>query len=182
MYNELENEYVNWIFDLLSGFRGIKVKKYTNLLWHLFRKDFTYILPMDENRAEDGVCLRYRFGYLFNHPRHEIDSFLNYGNSSILEMMVALAVRCEEQIMDDPEFGDRTSKWFWTMIHNLGLLEMTNENYDERLIDDILERFLKREYEPNGEGGLFVVNHSMRDMRKTEIWYQLCWFINENEM
>lgn len=33
------------------------------LLRHLHNIDFQYMLPMDGNRAEDGIDLRYRFGY-----------------------------------------------------------------------------------------------------------------------
>lgn len=37
---------------------------------------------------------------------------------------------------------------------------------------------MEREYERNGEGGLFTVNNG-RDMRTTEIWYQMNYYLSE---
>jgi hypothetical protein len=93
-------------------------------------------------------------------------------------MMTALAVRCEETIMDDALFGNRTGQWFWGMIHNLGLSPMTDSNFDKEYVDEVITRFLNREYEPNGKGGLFTVRHCNRDMRTVEIWCQLSWYLD----
>jgi hypothetical protein len=93
-------------------------------------------------------------------------------------MMVALSIRCEENIMDDPIVGDRTRQWFWDMIVNLGLGSMYDKNYDEWFIDKTINRFLDRQYEPNGKGGLFTVRNCKHDMRLFEIWYQLCWYLD----
>ena len=88
---------------------------------------------MDVNRAADGLNLRERLGFQSGNP------------CSIFEMMVALAVRCEEHIMTNDEIGDRTPLWFWGMIENLGLREMTDDIFDERLVDEVVERFLARD-------------------------------------
>ena len=76
---------------------------------------------MDADRAEDGINLRYRFGYENGYESAMIASYLDDRPCSVLEMMVALSMKMEEQIMDDPDIGDRTSVWFWKMIDNLGL-------------------------------------------------------------
>jgi hypothetical protein len=101
------------------------------------------------------------------------------GPCSVLEMMIALAVRCEEHIMDDPNIGNRTGQWFWGMIVNLGLGAVTDERYDARLVDERIGRFLNRDYEPNGRGGLFTVRNCKYDLRDVEIWYQLCWYLDD---
>jgi hypothetical protein len=93
-------------------------------------------------------------------------------------MMVALALACEEDIMDNTSYGNRTGQWFWGMIVNLGLGSMTDGRYDERRVDEIIDRFLDRDYEPNGEGGLFTIRHCDRDLRDVEIWHQLCWYLD----
>lgn len=54
-----------------------------------------------------------------------------------LEMIIALAIRLEEHIMDDPDIGNRTGQWFWDMIVSLGL-------GSEGLID-VIRRFLNRD-------------------------------------
>ena len=134
---------------------------------------------MDGNRAEDGVDLRYRFGYEYGFDNSAVADCLDDKDCSVLELMVALAIRCEEHIMDNPDIGDRTGKWFLDMIVNLGLEKMTDDHFDKRYVERILHRVLNREYGRNGDGGLFTVHHSRIDMRSVEIWYQAMWYLDE---
>ena len=92
--------------------------------------------------------------------------------------MVALAIRCEKDIMDDPYKGDRTRQWFWRMIVSLGLNGMNDDYYDESTVDDILYRFLWRRYKKTGEGGLFTIKNCEQDLRDTEIWIQMLWYLD----
>lgn len=172
--HELNDEYFEWMCRLIA-----RTNRYRKLLEHLHNTDFIYILPMDGNRAEDGIELRYRFGYENAFDAPIIASYLDDRPCSVLEMMVALAVRCEEHIMDDPDIGDRTGKWFWDMIDNLGLTNMRNDTFDVNYVDDVLNRFMNREYGFDGEGALFTVKNSRRDMRSTEIWYQMCIYLDD---
>ena len=81
--------------------------------------------------------------------------------------------------MDNPQIGDRTRQWFWEMLANLGLSTVTDERYDREFVDEILQIFLDREYKPDGRGGLFVIKNCDRDLRDVEIWYQMCWHLND---
>lgn len=94
-------------------------------------------------------------------------------------MMVALAVRLEEHIMTDDDYGDRTGVWFWEMVENLGLIEMTDTNCVEGYIRDVIQRFLNHDYSINGKGGLFTVKYCDQDLRYSEIWYQACWYLDD---
>ena len=146
----------------------------------LSKTDFYYTIPMDGNREADGIDLRYRFGYENSYDESMIAAYLDDRPCSVLEMMIALAIRCEENIMDDPDIGDRTGQWFWSMIENLGLSDMDDAEYDELYVHRIVKRFLDRGYKKNGEGGLFTIHHSAgRDLRNVEIWYQMCWYLDE---
>jgi hypothetical protein len=100
------------------------------------------------------------------------------GPCSVFEMMIALAIRCEENIMDDPSKGDRTGQWFWGMITNLGLGSMMDHRFNKIFVDDTIKRFLDRDYEPDGKGGLFRIRNTNKDLRTVEIWYQLCWYLD----
>ena len=100
------------------------------------------------------------------------------GPCSVLEMMIALAIRCEETIMDNPLYGDRTAQWFWRMMSNLGLGLMTDDIYDRDLVKQKIDRFLNREYDPDGKGGLFYIRGCAEDLRNVEIWAQLCWYLD----
>lgn len=175
--NELNVLYFDWVCDLVDS---SMCKSYKKLLNRLHEIDFTYIIPMDDNRAEDGIDLRYRFGDENDIESYIIANELDYTPCSVLEMMIALAVRCEEHIMGNSDIGDRTAKWFWTMVDNLGLMGMNDGRFDEEYVDDVIFRFLDREYERNGRGGLFIVDTD-KDLRTVEIWYQMCWYLNEEE-
>lgn len=172
----IDNEYFNWLCDKACGDRYSDEISYRKLLMQLHGTEFTWLLDRDENRASDGINLRRRFADDYT-PVDDADGYLTEP-CSVLEMMLALAIRCEETIMDDPAYGDRTTQWFWGMIVNLGLGPMTDVNYDKHIVTSALNRFLDREYEPNGRGGLFYVRNCKYDLRDVEIWVQLCWYLD----
>lgn len=176
---ELRKEYFDWMYRLV--FRRPRSATYRKLLTCLYDHDFRYSIAMDDNRDSDGIDLRYRFAREKGYDYRLIGSYLDDRPCSVLEMMIALALRCEEHIMEDSEFGDRTGHWFWNMIVSLGLSSMSDKRFDIDYVDDVIERFLDREYEPNGKGGLFTVRDSKRDMRTMEIWYQMHSYLSSLE-
>lgn len=177
--NELINAYFTWMYQLVcNNERYSKTLSYRKLLRYLHSVDFEYSIPMDGNRADDGVELRYRFADEKRYDHAMVAEYLDDRPCSVLEMMIALAIRCEEHIMDDPDEGDRTGQWFWEMIVNLGLGSMYDEHFDEDYVDGTIECLLYRSYAKNGKGGLFTVENYKRDMRTVEIWYQMCWYLD----
>ena len=172
--DRLQDEYFAWMCELVDC-KGYERR----LLAHLHEVDFIYTMPMDGNRADDGVNLRYRFGSDRGYDDAMIATCLDDRDCSVFEMMVALAVRCEEHIMDDPDVGDQTARWFWAMVDSLGLNNMTGSNYNKLYVDTTIDIFLNREYKRNGEGGLFTIADNNCDMRSMEIWYQLCRYLDE---
>lgn len=177
--NELNNEYFKWMIGLVYDERYLRKTSYQKLLRRLHEIDFEYILAMDGDRAEDGTDLRYRFAYENGYDGRVIAAYLDDRPCSVLEMMIALAVRCEEHIMDDPDVGDRTGQWFWNMIVSLGLGGMTDTKFNDIYVDNVIDRFFKRQYKRNGEGGLFTVHKHRQDMRTVVIWYQMCFYLEE---
>lgn len=170
--------YFNWMYRLVFREEDDKSMSYQKLLHHLDRTEFVYTIPLDGCRAEDGINLRYRFGHEGRVPQAKIARYLDVRPCSILEMMVALALRCED-IMEDNVFGDRVPLWFHDMLVSLHLTEMDDYGYDPVYVDYVLNRFLDREYRPNGDGGLFTVHCYRGDMRSIEIWYQMCAYTND---
>ena len=169
------NDYFEWMSDIVCGKRYSKHISFRKLLMHLHNTEFRYSIAKDRNRASDGAGLRYRFALM----RGYIDEpeCLD-GPCSVLEMIIALAIRCEESIMDDTSYGDRTGQWFWGMIANLGLGSMTDDRFDREIVDDILDTFMDRKYDRDGKGGLFTIRDCEYDMRKLEIWSQLNYYLN----
>ena len=170
----VNNEYFNWMCELIDAHRFSNRVSYDKLLSHLHGVEFTWSNPRDYNRADDGIQLRRR--YALYSGDITLQRYLN-GPCSVLEMMVALAIRCEESIMDDSSLGNRTGQWFWGMIHNLELTPMNDPKFDVEYVDYVIARFLNREYEPDGEGGLFTVRNCDCDMRTVEIWCQLSYYL-----
>lgn len=176
--NEFNDAYFEWMYSIVCRKRYTRTRSYRELLQYLHSREFTYLIPMDGNRAADGVELRYRFGYENSYGQHIIALYLDDRPCSVLEMLLALAIRCEEHIMGDDDIGDRTAKWFWDMIINLGLNRMDDNRFNINRADEIIDIFLNREYDRDGTGGLFTVKCG-RDMRSVEIWYQMCWYLDD---
>ena len=177
--DELNNEYFEWLYQFVCDERYTKGLSYRKLFVYFHSRSFEYSIAMDSNRAEDGVDLRYRFGYEKSYEDAVITAYLDDRPCSILEMMVALAIRCEEHIMDNPDIGNRTGQWFWDMMSNLGISSMSDEKFNRGFVEHIVSRFLNHEYERDGKGGLFRVNRCGQDLRTVEIWYQMCWYLNQ---
>lgn len=176
----IENAYFEWMIHLVCSGKYAKKNSFRKLFRLLHETEFIYVLEMDANRADDGIDLRYRFVYETHEDAAVLEEAVMGKPCSVLEMMAALATRCEEHITDDPESGNRTSKWFFGMIESMGLKGMDDERFDEAVCADILTRFMRREYLPDGRGGLFTVDDGVHDMRDMEIWYQMMWYLNEN--
>lgn len=175
---EVNTEYFEWLSSQVCRNRFAKDISYHKLLLALHSTEFKWKMHNDANRAADGLVLRRRFA---THMGYEEEYFLPYikGPCTLLEMMLALAIKCEVRIMDNPQVGDRTAQWFWEMINTMGLGGMYDDYFDERYVRDIIDRFIDREYSPNGKGGLFFIRNCIYDLTTVEIWDQMCWYLNE---
>lgn len=166
----VDSEYYDWLLEQIDYFPG-ENDTYDDILMLLFNTIFTWTIANDDNRAEDGLQLRSIFmedeGWNTN-PFFEEDC-------SVLEMMIALSMRIDSDIMWDGE-NNRTSKWFWEMFENLGLHYLEPSDYFAAL--DI---FLGRKYDKNGVGGLFPLRkNNTKNQKKVEIWYQAQAYLMEN--
>lgn len=176
------DKYLEWLFDTVYEQRYSNQVSYDKLLMRLHSIDFTYTIPRDSSKAEDGIDLRYRFAVTQGYE-DMVDIVMDIldGPCSVLEMMIALAIHCEEDIMDDPRYGNRTAQWFWNMIISLGLGPMMDHNFDRQYVDNTIGTFLNRRYKPDGRGGLFTIKNCDTDLRDVEIEYQLYWYLNHIE-
>ena len=181
MRNDIRDEYFDWLFEIVHDDKFAEPYSFIKLLSHLHNIEFKPSRRHldDLNRAEAGCDLRYRFAWVEGYAdvSDEILDILE-GPCSMLEMMVALAIKCEET-MDDAAIGDRTGQWFWSMIVSLGLGSMNDMRFDVDKVDQVIDRFLKHEYEPNGKGGLFTLKKTSIDLRNVSIWRQMCWYLDE---
>ena len=172
MKRTLVNGYLKWLRDQLIG---ENTKDYNFLLDRLAATEFYALLEKDENRAADGVYLRYK--YCEQKPKCEYDMLnAEMGSCRILEMLLALSVNGAMQISYE-KTNISYVDLFWIMIKNLDLGRFTDENVvkmDDPVceINEILHNFLDR------KTALFGIQKNVSIL---ELWEQLQSWIVENE-
>ena len=176
------SDYFHWLSEIAIP-NKVTREWYSKLLDKLHSTILRYSIPRDRNRVEDGIDLRCRYACEVTRNDAERTRIANQlyipgGMCTVLELMVALAMRIDETIMDDPTYGDRTSQWFWNMVTSLGLNQMVDEQYDDEYATMVLDRFMDHKYDQDGRGGLFTIENCDRNIRTAEIWYQLCWYLD----
>lgn len=170
-------EYIHWMRRMMTA-GTVNEGIYNALFDTLSHTPFYWIVPMDENRYNDGINLRSLFAYEKNLDPEMIFEMLSDQPCSILEMMVALTIRIND-IMDDIEQGDRLKSWFWGMIDSLGLYGMTDERYSPIFVEAVLKKFLNREYGNDGRGNLFPNFKDFDSYTKIQIWDQAMYYLNQ---
>lgn len=171
----LDERYFDWLYAQVCSERARNPSKtYRNLLYILYTKEFVWLVPNDDNRAEDGKYLRFEFLEELGIEVDERDSLWLELGCSFLEFLVALSRRLEFETDID------AGVWFHELLENLGL-DGLNDRVDISREDvyDVVDRVIWRTYEPNGQGGLFPLEHTSQNQREIEIWYQLSAYILE---
>lgn len=176
---ELRQEYFEWLYRKVYSVEYYNKQSYRELLLYLFNYKFIWYYEMDENRAKNGISLRYRFGYESDYSDDFIRQNLDIYDCSVLEMIIALAIDIEENIMLDPLYGDRTGQWFWNMMSSLGIGNQDDSNFNESHTAKKISIFMTHHYKRNGQGGLFTIHTQDVDMTQHDIWWQALQYVNE---
>jgi hypothetical protein len=152
---------------LTSQIEVPRPEKYDGVFGILSERDFVWIVPNDDNRIADALDLRRK-----RNPDEQ------WGPATVLEVLVALSQRMEFNA------GGVARQWAWKFIENLGLDEFPDPVLEHHAsqIQDVLDGFIWRKYDPNGSGGLFPLNHAKEDQTKVELWYQMHAYIIENDL
>lgn len=175
MNEPLDELYLKWLYRQVANVKlRSPSRTYWRLMKQLYKKEFVWIIPNDDNRLEDGRDLR----CLFVHEEGlgDVDPHWMSLGCSMLEMLVALArtLNFEDESRD-------VGQWFWTLMQNLNLNDCTDaSNYDDIAVEECLENVIWRTYHRSGRGGLFPLRHAKKDQRDVELWYQLNTYILEN--
>ena len=179
----IEQDYFHWLCELVHIDQ--EERSYWLLAKDLYHAEFYALIERDENRAADGLELREEYLSETGYP----DFIDIHGECSVFEMIVGVARRIDFQTRDPFEEGgdscDRTAYWFWEMMENLGLTEFSDDVYMQvegfDIVDSIINQLVERQYESDGNGGLFPLRYPAEDQRNTEIWYQMCAYLNEKK-
>ena len=168
--------YFIWLLDFVGCTRADKVE-YSKLFKEMMDREFEWTVFNDDSRMRDGLSLRQLY---HEEVMGAWDAWLDQAHCTMLEMVVALAHRCEWDVMHDDDIGDRTNFWFWEMLRNSGLMWYDNTNFDRFQVRRILDRIVERRYDSDGNGGLFLVKKSGQNLREVNLWYQMHWWLKEN--
>lgn len=162
-------EYFEWLC-LLVGTEIPKYSCYWGLLEELYLIDFRSPVYMDKNRALDGIALREKWADECG-IRGDL---IGDKPCSVLEMLVALSKRLEEDVIGDPKM-----MIFWEFLSNLGLLECSDDRFDSYFVDEIVENWLDRDLDFDGNGGICPLKRPILDQKNEEIWAQSMSYLNE---
>lgn len=175
MLNELWNDYFNY---LIWRCNLEKFCDYGRLFYILHDIDFTYILDRDENRADGGIELRDDYTIPDEFEDETIEDFY-LQKCSVLEMLIALAIRVDDEFIGDPA-EEHPEKFFMEMIKNLKLDRFNSKRFCEDDVIKIVQKWLDRKFDRDGNGSPFPVKYSHRDQREVEVWDQMNAYISEN--
>lgn len=162
--------YFEWLCNKVRG------EYYHELLYALYDIQFHSSNELDKNRISYALALRdeYEARGLAGCPVE---------GCTVLEVMMSMAIRCEDTVMNNPNKGDRTLDWFWQMIDNLGFSKFTDGAWNaamlvnvNRTINDWLERRFKR----NGLGSPWPLSEGRKDCRRVDLWTAMMWYMSEN--
>lgn len=174
MNKPLDDQYLEWLYKLVSSNKEREgPRSRWQLLHHIHGIPFSWFVPNDDNRAEDGKELREEF--IYEAGVNVEESWLDL-ECSMLEVLLALARRAAFESSEPPD------EWFWKLIENINLLGLIDRYYDrdaQSQIDEAINRVLMRTYTRDGHGGLFPLRQARRDQRKVEIWYQMASYLLE---
>ena len=161
------DQYLNWLRDLVDDSRGPSIERFFLIAWSVA---FEPIVDHDENRATDGIDLRFRF-------EEETSVLLpELGPCTMIELFIGIAIRANH-IVYDWNRPDQVPALFWEFMDNL---EITDIRLSDDEIESILIRFNRREYAGDGsDGGLFPLKRPQSDQREIEIWYQMNKYLME---
>lgn len=164
-------DYFNWLCDKVYD---EELDDHMKLLKDLHSIPFESPIRRDINRAEDGIALRKNYILEEGVPEVYLDDL---GGCTVLEMMIALSERFSSVIGED--FAG-CGYWFWVIIRNLGLDDMTDNHYIPEIVSEIIDNMCKRRYDSNGNGSMFPLKNPSKDQRYVEIWYQISAWYEEN--
>ena len=161
----MKERYFHWLLKFIgNGF--CRKNSYFELLEYLFNTEFCWSIPMDENRAADGIDLRHRFVVECDENEEASYVYLS-GPASVLEVLIALSIKMEGIARGTIDLS-KAGQWFWGMIKSLNILDCYDGNFDEKKV----EYFINRWFDTDSNVSIFP-------KKSGEIWTQAMDFLSE---
>ena len=170
----LSDEFSRRYFEYLVYENIVAKPSWIPILEILHSRDYYSMMIMDNSREGDGKLLRDNFMAKINGQ-----DAITFNSSpwadvpcSMLEMMIALSNRLVYEFYSvDDDIYPMSTIIFASMMDSLGINVEMDSQED---IENIITRFIRREYSPDGEGSLFDLRGKTVDIdwRDLPIWNQ----------
>lgn len=176
--------YYDWLCNLIDTDTDICMP-HKKLLSGLHTMQFYSCNNMDNNRAADGMGLRRMFINENKNDPEFVYEFMSVYISrpcSVLEFMIALAMKCGNGLYAHLDQEYPVALWFWKVFcKNLGYDRMHDDNFSQKKFYDRTVGCMSREYNSDGTGGsMFPIRgYTVSDMRTLDIWQQLNRWVRE---
>ena len=162
-------EYSDWLKAQIED-HVHDISRYNKLLDNLDLINYRWHFVMDENRELAGENLRKEYSYISGFFLDDVRE----GPASVFEVLVGVARNMAEQT--EIEVGDM----FWLMMRNFGLDTLTDDVYDWRVVERVINPWLDGSFSPNGEGSPFPLKHYEGDATHLDLYSLMNIFIHEN--
>lgn len=159
----LGRDYQQWLCN-----RAVPLN-YSELATKLANTDYIWIFDLDQNRAEGGLVLRSEYAIETGVYQSDVAD----GPCSCLEMMIAYS----RNLVQQSGYGNEQT-FFNDFLFNTGLAAFDDAHWDDREASAVIDIWLNREYQPNGQGNLLVTGLGI-DLRTMDTWSQLATYVNE---
>ena len=162
------NDYFYWLMSRVGLITGNDFLNHKHLCSILFKREYYIVddIPLEINRLKNGLFMR----KVYEKPLPD-DMPVN-----CLEVLVAMAIAIEDNLMYDYIKGDRTYMWFQDMLMNLGCWTYDDKSSAiECNVNMRLDTWLDRTYDRDGNGSPFPIPKALKhkDMRKENTWMQM---------
>lgn len=160
--------YYDWLVSLTDD-KIHKPKNYSKLLKELDSIEYHYRFILDENRDKAGQNLRTRYSY-----ENGVDVIdIRTGHSTILEVLIALSLNMADQT------GCDQSDMFWHMLINLELDKITDDIFDVRIVDRVVNDWIDGDFDRNGSGSPFPLHEYHGDATHLDLFSLMNAYIYE---
>ena len=168
--------YFEWLIKRASLYND----GYKHLYRYLFKVPFHYSIALDDNRAADAFHLRYLFDDDTGKVA-ELELGIDNDSVSVFEVLIAII----DRLSYSSGLDCQASYWMHLFLHNL-FIDTFKGNFDvsknKEYIDYSLSIWMNHQYRPDGgEGGLFYVPGTKRDLRKMDLFSQWTEYINSEK-
>lgn len=172
-------DYHNWIISLVDSEDHYLAREYSQLMGFLDDYSFKWVLKLDEDRAKDGIQLRKEYDFEYSRGDISIYDELFDVPCSVLEMLVALSLRCYDEFLSGFDVKKVTPhKVFLHILTSLDLFSETNNRFSYEKCVKNVKSFIEKLHVNGRYLTVFKIDPKVANPHKMELWWQMQRYID----